>query len=116
MSDRMDPPDYEHENEPHEESPLERNIKSRSTWLRLFFMLVVILLYGVSRVVLGAVVLVQFFFVLFTGQGNAGLRQLGQSLATYTYQIIRYLTFNADERPFPFDLDWPSGSPDDDGA
>jgi hypothetical protein len=112
----MEPPDHEHEDEPDEESPLERNIKSRSTWLRLFFMLVVILLYGVSRVVLGAVVLVQFFFVLFTGQANAGLRQLGQSLATYTYEIIRYLTFNADERPFPFDLDWPSGPPGDDGS
>ncbi|MEJ2140219.1 MAG: DUF4389 domain-containing protein [Gammaproteobacteria bacterium] len=26
-------------------------------------------------------------------------------MATYTYQIIRYLTFNTDERPFPFDSD-----------
>ena len=33
---------------------LERNLKSRSTWLRLFFMLVVLLLYAVSRLVTGA--------------------------------------------------------------
>lgn len=111
MNEQMRPPDDEHG--PDEESPLERNIKSRSTWLRLFFMLVMILLYGVSRIVVGAAVVIQFFFVLFTGRSNAGVRQLGQSLATYTYQIIRYLTFNTDERPFPFDSDWPSGSADD---
>ena len=90
---------------------LKRNVKSPSTWLRLFFMAVVVLLYGVSRIVVGAVVAVQFFWVLFTGGSNDKLRQLGQSLATYTYQIIRYLTFNSEQRPFPFDMDWPAGPP-----
>jgi fatty acid desaturase len=87
------------------------NVKSRSTWLRLFFMLVVLLLYAVSRVVTGAVVVLQFFWVLFTGHTNKKLEHLGQSLATYTYQIIRYLTYNTEERPFPFDVDWPTGPP-----
>ncbi|MGB5259977.1 MAG: DUF4389 domain-containing protein [Gammaproteobacteria bacterium] len=32
-------------------------------------------------------------------------------MATYTYQIINYLTFNTEDRPFPFDLDWPAGPP-----
>ena len=90
---------------------LKKNVKSHSTWLRLFFMIVIALLYGVSRVVVGAVVVVQFFWVLFTGASNDKLQQLGQSLATYTYQIIRYLTFNSEQRPFPFDMDWPAGPP-----
>lgn len=46
------------------------NIKSKSIWLRLFFMLVIALLYSVSRLVVGAVVMLQFFFVLFTGKTN----------------------------------------------
>ena len=87
------------------------NIKSRSTWLRLFFMLVVFLLYGVSRIVMGAVVVLQFFWLLFTGGTNKKLQHLGQTLATYTYQIILYLTFNSEKRPFPFDTDWPAGPP-----
>jgi len=90
---------------------LKRNVKSRSTWLRLFFMIVVAILFGVSRVVVGAVVVLQFFWVLFTGETNKKLEELGQSLATYTYQVIRYLTFNTEERPFPFDMDWPTGPP-----
>ncbi len=93
------------------EPDLERNLKSRSTWMRLVFMIVVVFLYGVSRVVVGAVVVLQFFWTLFTGQPNVRLAELGQSLATYTYQIICYLTFNTEQRPFPFDLDWPTGKP-----
>jgi len=54
---------------------------------------------------------VQFFWVLFTGNTNANLLDLGQSLATYTYQIIGYLTFTTEVRPFPIDADWPSGPP-----
>ena len=87
------------------------NIKSRSSWLRLFFMLVVVVLYGISRIVTGAVVVLQFFWMLFTGGTNIKLRGLGQALATYTYQIILYLTFNSEQRPFPFDLNWPAGPP-----
>ena len=93
------------------DNSFKEHVKARSTWLRLFFMLVVIVLYGVSRVVVGAVVLLQFFWVLLTGKTNQRLEQLGQALATYTYQIIRYLTFTSEKRPFPFDMDWPSGPP-----
>ncbi|MGC2519669.1 MAG: DUF4389 domain-containing protein [Burkholderiales bacterium] len=89
--------------------PIKNNLKSRAIWLRLFFMFVMVLLYSVSRLVVSAVVVLQFFWVLFTGETNKRLENLGQALATYTYQIIRYLTFNTEERPFPFDADWPTG-------
>ena len=49
--------------------------------------------------------------MLFTGETNKLLEKFGQSLATDTYQIICYLTFNTEEWPFPFDLDWPAGLP-----
>lgn len=83
------------------------NVKSRPIWLRAFFMLVVTFLWGVSRFVTGAVIVIQFFTVLFTGEPNDSLKNLGAQLATYSLQIINYLTFNVDERPFPFDLEWP---------
>jgi hypothetical protein len=54
------------------------------------------------------VVVVKFFHVLFTGETNPRLLELGRSLATYTYQIVEYLTFNTEVRPFPFDAEWPT--------
>jgi hypothetical protein len=91
--------------------PIEEHLKSRSTWLRLFFMIVVSVFYAVARIVTTVVVIVQFCHVLLTGEANAPLRDFGRSLATYTYQIVAYLTFNSEQRPFPFDLEWPHGPP-----
>jgi hypothetical protein len=91
--------------------PLEEHLKSRSTWLRLFFMIVISVLYAVARLVTTVVVIVQFCHVLFTGGINEPLREFGQSLATYAYQIVAYLTFNTEAKPFPFDTDWPHGAP-----
>lgn len=95
-----------------EEPSVEDHLKSSETWLRLVFMIVMILIWGISRIVVLAVVAIQFFWVLFTGETNQQLRQFGQSLAIYTYQIVRYLTFNTNERPFPFDQSWPLEGPD----
>ena len=111
MSNEVPPSPDDPEHRQQSPIPVKENLKTRSTWLRLFFMLVVILLYSVSRAVVGVVVLLQFFSVLFTAETNKPLVTFGQSLATYTYQIVRYLTFNTEQRPFPFDLDWPDGPP-----
>jgi hypothetical protein len=92
-------------------SDFENNVKSRSTWLRLFFMIVIGALYEIARFVTIVVVILQFFHVLFTGKVNEQLRAFGQSLATYTLQVVTYLTFNSEVRPFPFDAPWPQAAP-----
>ena len=89
-------------------SPLVDNIKSRSTWLRALFMLIYYVLIGLAGMVATFVVIVGFFWVLFTGEVNQQLRQAGQGIAAYIYEIVRYLTFSTDERPFPFGSEWPS--------
>jgi fatty acid desaturase len=92
-----------------ESSKVEENLKSRTTWLRLLFMAI----YGVVAWLAGMVglviVVLGFFWVLFTGEVNRELRQIGQAIASYIYEIIRYLTFNTDDKPFPFGGEWPSG-------
>lgn len=91
-----------------EEHSLTKNLKSKSIWLRLLFMVAITVIYSVSRVVVGAVIVAQFIWVLVTGDRNPKLLALGKSLGTYTNQVILYLTFYTEERPFPFDMDWPS--------
>lgn len=87
--------------------PIEQHFKSKSTWLRLVFMLLFCVLASVASMVGSVVILLGFFWVLFTGETNEHLRRLGQGIASYIYQIIQYLTYNSDERPFPFDAGWP---------
>lgn len=110
MSDEKPPADQA--SEERVEKPMEQNLKSRSTWLRLVFMIIFYVLLSVAAMVTTVVVVLGFLFVLFTGDTNPQLKKTGQGLATYLSQTIRYLTFNLDERPFPFELDWPSGESD----
>ena len=56
------------------------------------------------------VILLQFLWVLFTGRTKKEFSAVGRQLAEYSKEIVLYLSFNTDERPFPFDRDWPSSS------
>jgi Flp pilus assembly protein TadB len=108
----QDNPPVDHVAGDGEESSIETHLKSRPTWLRLVFMLIFYALISVAALVSTVVVVLGFLWVLFTGDTNPQLKKTGQSLATYLSQVLRYLTFNSDERPFPFDLDWPDGDVD----
>ena len=95
--------------EPDKEKISERlaeNIKEQSTWIRGFFMLVFLVIYGVSKAVLIAVVIFQFVSRLLTRQTNSRLQVFSVSLVAYLYQIALYLTYNSEEQPFPFG-EWP---------
>lgn len=92
-----------------EPSDFERNVKSRNTWTRLLFMIVMGIAWSVAVMVTSFVVVLNFFYLLFTGSTNSKLTSLGHSLATYLFQIVEYMTFNSESRPFPFDDDFPAG-------
>ena len=88
-------------------APVEENIRSRSTWLRLLFIVAFYVIGTVTTAVLSVVVVLGFLWVLFTGEKNGQLQQAGQVIAGYLYDIVRYLTFNTEEKPFPFGNDLP---------
>ena len=79
----------------------------RETWVRALFVILFALIYSVAEIVIFTVVLVQFGFVLITGERNKKLLDFGANLSTFVYQILRYVSFNTDDKPFPF-TDWPS--------
>lgn len=85
---------------------LKQNLTASETWIRGLFILLFAFLLVVARVVTGAVVVIQFLFTVFSGQTNDNLRYFGASLATYVYQALLFVTYNSDEKPFPFSP-WP---------
>lgn len=89
---------------------VKENIIQQSTWVRGLYMLLFSLFYSIAEFVLFAIVIFQFLLVLFTGDTNPRLKKLGQSIATYIYQIIQYLTFNSEYKSYPFGA-WPKGEP-----
>ena len=112
MSDTNPPADHPFVDEK-SGKPIEENIKSRATWTRLLFMLISSILVWLASLVGMVVVVLGFLMVLFTGQVNRELREVGQSIATYIYENVRFLTFNTDDKPFPFGGKWPSAETED---
>ena len=112
MSDQNPPVDHVFVDDSGTGKPIEENLKSRATWTRLLFMLISYVLISIASFVGTFIVILGFLWLLVTGEVNQQIRQVGQSIAAYVYEIVRYLTFNTDQRPFPLGGDWPSGSAD----
>ena len=90
-------------------SEIKQHLKAQATWMRGLYILIFSIIYSVAEVVLAAVVFFQFLTTLFTGNKNERLLEFGDNLSTFIYQILKYLTYNSDDKPFPFD-EWPGSS------
>ncbi len=89
---------------------LKSNLTNGQTWMRLVYMIVFAAVFGVAGMVVAFVVLAQFAFKLFGGEVNPRLAEFGDGLASYFRQMIAFLTFHTDDKPFPF-APWPQTSP-----
>ena len=85
---------------------LKQNLTRSETWLRLLYVILFAVIYTVAEIVLAALVVVQFGFVLVSGQKNSNLLEFGATLSRFMYDVLLYFTFMSDERPFPFSP-WP---------
>jgi Domain of unknown function (DUF4389) len=92
--------------EPSTGNEIVEHVKSRSTWLRLVFMLLFALIFYISELVLFAVAALQFLWKLFTGDVNGRLTAFGANLGEFLRRVVLFLTFNTEQMPFPFS-DWP---------
>ncbi len=86
----------------------ETNLKDSNTWKRILYMLLFAFAYSVAEFVLMAVAIVQVLFKLITGDINENLKILGKQTAFYIYDVMLFLTFNTEKKPFPFSA-WPDG-------
>lgn len=84
-------------------------IASETFWLRILFMLFFVVAYQVVELLILLTALIQLVFVAINGDKNLFLQQSGAALSDYAQQIFRFLTWNQDEKPFPFSP-WPEGA------
>jgi len=92
------------------DSDIKQYVTAKQTWSRGLFIVLFAVIYSIAEIVLFTVVLFQFLSMLFTGETNDRLLKFGQSLSTYVYQILQFMTANSEEHPYPFNP-WPAGPP-----
>ena len=81
---------------------IKENVFKQGKWLRLHFVLLFLFIYTWAYVVLWLVAILQFLFNLFTNSPNSNLSKLGAGFRVYMVQIINFVTYQEQEKPFPF--------------
>lgn len=91
------------------------NLKEPSAWIRIVFMIAfATVLYVIIAPVILVLMVAQALFSVFNGSSNNNLRFLGAALNKYVYQILEFISYNSEEKPFPFS-DFPQLESSDDG-
>ena len=79
------------------------NLRQPSVWIRVVFMLAfAVFLYLIIAPVILVLIIVQALFAVITGAENENLRFLGSALTVYVSQILEFVTYNSEIKPFPF--------------
>lgn len=81
---------------------LKANVRRQDAWMRGLDILLFVVIYSLVEILILALVVYQFLSLLFTTTTNKKFEKLGADLSRYVYQIMRYITFNTEKRPYPF--------------
>ena len=75
-------------------------------WIRLLLMIVYLFVNYFIRFAIIFIAIIQFFFIMLTNNSNEQLLAFSKSLARFSYQIMVFVLYVSEEKPFPF-TPWP---------
>jgi hypothetical protein len=80
-----------------------QGLASRKTIaIRLLYTLLYVAIFEVVKTIIFLVTIFEYFLLLITLKHNEPARTFANKAATYGYRLMRYLTLNENQRPFPF--------------
>ncbi|MCB1985327.1 MAG: DUF4389 domain-containing protein, partial [Nitrosomonas sp.] len=87
-----------------------QSLQKNEILVRALFMLFFIVIYSISKFLVIGIMLFQFVTIVLSEKPNEQILKFSQCLGIYIYQIIQFLSFNSEQRPFPFSK-WPDAMP-----
>jgi uncharacterized protein DUF4389 len=85
---------------------IKENAKNIDVWTRGLFIVVFAVIFYFLFILIWLIVIFQFLMKLITTNLNEQLLDFSDALNKYVSQILLYITFKSEERPFPFSP-WP---------
>ena len=82
---------------------LKNNLLNFETYQRFALMLVFVLIYSIVEIIVYAVALFQIIYLLFTGNMHIEVKKFAKGITAYLYDIVKFLTFDSEKLPFPFE-------------
>ena len=83
------------------------NVKNVDTWIRGLFIIIYGVIFYVLFWIIWLVVIFQFLMKVIMGTLNPNVMNFSGGLTRYAFQILQYVTFQSEERPWPFGP-WPA--------
>jgi hypothetical protein len=81
---------------------VKENVKNVDTWMRGLFIIIFGVIFYFLIGIIWLLVIFQFFTKVITGNLNEQLEKFSGGLTQYALQILDYVTFQSETRPFPF--------------
>ncbi len=85
---------------------VKENVKNVDVWIRGFFIIIFGVILHFLFGIIWLLVIFQFITKVITGNLNQHLSNFSGGLTQFAFQILLYITFQSEERPFPFSP-WP---------
>jgi len=80
---------------------IKENVKKTDTWIRGLFIIVYGVVFYFLYLIIWLFVVFQFITKVITGDLNKNLSDTSGWLTDYATQILAYITFQSDEKPWP---------------
>ena len=84
----------------------ETNERRKAGLSRALYTILFLIIIRLISMVLFVIAITQFIYSWLTGEPNEKILHFTEGLAEYAKQIVSYVAFNADEKPWPVG-DWP---------
>ncbi|HKK15653.1 MAG TPA: DUF4389 domain-containing protein [Gammaproteobacteria bacterium] len=81
---------------------VKENVRNVDTWMRGLFIVIFGVIFYFLVIIIWLLVIFQFLTKVMTGNLNQYLDNFSVGLTEYTLQILNYVTFRSNDRPFPF--------------
>lgn len=81
---------------------LKRNILSLSQWIRILYMVFYAIACWLITIVLPVIIIAQILISLITGRDNENLRTVGLRVADYFHDMLTFLVYGSETKPWPF--------------
>lgn len=86
---------------------LKDKLSVKEKWIKLIFIVIyALVIYWIAFALVWIITAFQFLYTLFTGKANKTLQPFSKSLSEYIKQIVSFLMYDTEEKPFPF-TPWP---------
>ena len=81
---------------------VKQNVRNVDTWMRGLFIVIFGVIFYFLIGIVWLLVIFQFVTKVITGNLNEQLEKFSTGLTSYALQLLKYVTYKSEVRPFPF--------------